>query len=238
MKPTLQIKLGHQLTLTPQLRQAIRLLQLSAVELDLEINLAVDSNPLLEREEDTQGDGADAPAPKAADERADSDPSEELPELRWDEADAAGARGNGRDDEDHDEGSAVPLDLHEHLAWQLRLSHLGSRDRGIGEALIESIDNDGYLSCPFEDIQAALQPEILAAPAEIETVLHLIQHFDPVGVGARTLSECLGIQLGILDRTTPGLLLAREIAMHHLDALARTGLDFQTFAENAQSDHE
>jgi RNA polymerase sigma-54 factor len=223
MKPTLQVRLGQQLTLTPQLRQAIRLLQLSAVELDLEINLAVDSNPLLEREEDAQGDLPDAPAPETAGESADSDPTEELPELRWDEADSAGARSAGREDEDHDEGTAAPLDLCEHLAWQLRLSHLGPRDRRIGEALIESIDNSGYLSCPFEDIQAALKPDIVASSAEIETVLHLIQHFDPVGVGARSLSECLGIQLGILDRTTPGLELAREIAARHLDALARTG---------------
>jgi len=225
MKPTLQVRLGQQLTLTPQLRMAIRLLQLSAVELDLEINLAVDGNPLLEREEDAQGDPPDATAPESADEAPDSDPSEELPELRWDESDFAASRGNGLDGEDHDEGTAAPLALSEHLGWQLRLSHLGPRDRRIGEALIESIDDDGYLSYPFEDIQAALLPDIQANYGEIETVLHLIQHFDPVGVGARSLSECLGIQMGLLDAATPGLELARELASHHLDALAKMGPD-------------
>ncbi len=226
MKPTLQVKLGQHLTLTPQLRQAIRLLQLSAVELDLEINLAVDGNPLLEREEDAQDEPSDAPeepAPAPADDGPDGDPREELPELRWDDADVSGSRGNARDDDESDEGVACPLDLCEHLSWQLRLSHLGPRDRRIGEALIESIDDDGYLGCPFEDIQAALQPDIQATPAEIETVLHLIQHFDPVGVGARSLSECLAIQLGMLDAATPGLALARDLAAQHLDALARVG---------------
>jgi RNA polymerase sigma-54 factor len=225
MKPTLQVKLGQQLTLTPQLRQAIRLLQLSAVELDLEINLAVDSNPLLEREEDAEGDPPESPAPEASDERADSDPAEELPELRWDESELAGSRSDNRGDDEQDEGTAAPQDLREHLGWQLRLSHLGPRDRSIGEALIESVDNDGYLGCPFDDIRAALDPGMQASDTEIETVLHLVQHFDPVGVGARTLSECLVIQLGMLDRATPGLALARDIAAHHLDALARNGPD-------------
>ena len=230
MKPTLQVKLGQQLTLTPQLRQAIRLLQLSAVELDLEINLAVDSNPLLEREEEAQAepvDDRDNQSSESTDATPDfeHDPAEAMPELRWDDADVSGLRGDSRSDDDHDEGIAAPLELCEHLNWQLRLSHLGPRDRRIVEALIESINNDGYLNGSFDDIQAALYPEIRAVPAEIETVLHLIQHFDPVGVGARSLSECLGIQLGLLDAATPGLVLARELATQHLDALAKTGPD-------------
>ena len=231
MKPTLQIRLGQQLTLTPQLRLAIRLLQLSAVELELEINEAIDSNPLLERDtEETDApalDGSDsAPemdADRPVDAGADSpDSFEEPPEFRWEDDRPAGS-GNPPEGEEHDEGRAAPLGLHEHLSWQLRLSHLNARDLMIGEALIEAIGDDGYLLESVEDIQAALLPELAASIPAIETVLQLIQRFDPVGVGARNLSECLCVQLGLLDRTTPGLELARLIAGKHLDALARHG---------------
>ncbi len=231
MKPTLQIRLGQQLTLTPQLRLAIRLLQLSAAELELEINGAVDSNPLLERDEDDSSEpgfeGSDA-APEI-DVARENEPAPELvdsfddvPDFRWDDERPAGS-GNAHEGEDHDEGRAAPLDLHEHLAWQLRLSHLNMRDLLIGEALVEAISEDGYLLESIDGIQAALLPELVASVAEIETVLTLIQRFDPVGVGARSLSECLCVQLGMLDPGTPGLELARRIAASHLDALARHG---------------
>jgi RNA polymerase sigma-54 factor len=231
MKPTLQIRLGQSLTLTPQLRLAIRLLQLSAVELELEVNEAVDGNPLLERDEDAPepppaepGEGP-TESPDGESDRlsgSDGDDFEEAPDFRWDDDRPAGS-GNGSEGEDRDEGRAAPLDLHEHLSWQLHLSHLHDRDVLIGEALIEAIGEDGYLQVPFEDIQAALAPELVASHADIETVLMLVQRFDPVGVGARSLSECLGVQLGLLDPGTPGLVLARAIAASHLDALARHG---------------
>lgn len=234
MKPSLQLKLGQSLTLTPQLRLAIRLLQLSAVELELEINEAVDSNPLLEREgedfaaqagESGSAEGLGDTAPVEA-EAPDGEDFEqdfgEEPEFRWEE-DRSGdgtASGAGKDREDI---RAVPLDLRQHLNWQLQLSHLKPRDLRIGEALIEAIDEDGYLQVPFEDIQAALAPGVSASTPDIETVLKLIQHFDPVGVGARSLSECLGVQLGLLDPETPGLALARTLAASQLEALAKQG---------------
>ena len=232
MKPTLQLRMGQQLTLTPQLRLAIRLLQLSAADLELEINQAVDSNPLLEREEDeSEAPMADAsesvpepngdrPVEPVAETSGDFDDSDS-PDFRWDDDRASG--GGGFDGEDREEGQAAPLDLHEHLNWQLHLSHLSRRDILIGQALIEAISEDGYLAVPFEDIQAALQPELIVSFPDIETVLHLVQHFDPVGVGARSLSECLGVQLGLLDPATPGLALARLIVGRHLDVLARHG---------------
>ena len=233
MKPTLQIRLGQQLTLTPQLRLAIRLLQLSAVELELEINAAIDSNPLLERDEEDpevapfeatdSAPEVDSERPvEAAVEAETIESFEDSPDFRWDDDRPAGS-GNGAEGEDRDEGRAAPLDLHEHLNWQLHLSHLNARDVLIGEALIEAIGEDGYLEAPFEDIQAALLPALLASPAEIETVLTLIQRFDPVGVGARSLAECLGVQLGMLSEDTPGLALAKLIASQHLDALAKHG---------------
>jgi RNA polymerase sigma-54 factor len=244
MKATLQTRLGQQLTLTPQLRQAIRLLQLSATELELEINAAIDANPLLERAEELQdesstrqdstgnGDAADSGNETGAAEVAAGDDrnlegNDELdatPDFDWGDGRSHQA-GAGDFDDDGAANIPAPMDLHEHLRWQLRLSHLSAHDCAIGEALIESISADGYLEATLEDIQAALQPEVSASLPEIEAVLHLIQHFDPVGVGARTLGECLGVQLGLLSADTPGLALAKAIVGQHLDALARHGCD-------------
>jgi len=231
MKPSLQIKLGQQLTLTPQLRLAIRLLQLSALELEQELGQALESNPLLEREDEAspdfeaQGDAApEAPADREEAEGADREEfTGEEPDFRWDEHGSGGSGQGGMDGEEREDARAAPQDLHEHLLWQLRLSHLNPRDQAIGAAIIEAITDDGYLEGGLPDLQAALAPEIVAAPHEIETILALVQRFDPVGVGARSLSECLGVQLSLLDPTTPGHALARRIALGHLDALARLG---------------
>lgn len=236
MKPTLQTRLGQQLSLTPQLRQAIRLLQLSAIELEAELNDALDANPLLEREDEAEADelaappeGDKAPEAAAADATPDSPDSDdydpgEAPD--WDDSALGGYERRGDGDENSDEfTAAAPVDLQAHLLWQLRLSHLNARDLAIGEALVEAINDDGYLDSPMEDIQAALSPEITADAGEIETVLHIIQHFDPVGAGARTLSECLCVQLSLLSPDTPGLALARDVCRKHLDALAKLGPD-------------
>ena len=232
MKPTLQTRLGQQLSLTPQLRQAIRLLQLSAMELETELNQALESNPLLEREDEAESslapaDGdkpADAPSGEEASDSPDSGDFDPGEQPDWFESSAGGSERRGNGEEDSDEfTAAAPVDLHDHLLWQLQLSHLGPRDIAIGQALIEAINDDGYLEGPLSDIQAALLPEINANDAEIETVLHMIQHFDPVGAGARSLSECLCVQLRMLSPDTPGLDLARDLSRKHLDALAKLG---------------
>ncbi len=234
MKPTLQTKLGQQLSLTPQLRQAIRLLQLSSVELEAELNDALDANPLLEREEDAEedaftpgqeGDKApEAASGEAASDNPDSGDYDPGESPDWNESSAGSYERRGNGDEDSDEfTAAAPVDLHAHLLWQLRLSHLSARDLAIGEAVVEAINDDGYLEGPLEDIQAALSPEIKADLGEIETVLHIIQHFDPVGAGARSLSECLCVQLSLLSADTPGLALAQDVCRRHLDVLARQG---------------
>ncbi len=243
MKPTLQIRLGQQLTLTPQLRLAIRLLQLSAVELETEINAAVDANPLLERDEDLEPVPGDAESPgiesdldgsagASGDPEATTDSAnspvqaavdsldDASPEFRWEDEQPAGREFDGEDRED---SRASQDGLREHLLWQLRLSHLPPRDLAIGEALVEAIDEDGYLQASLEDIRSALPPDWRPDNADIEAVLHLVQHFDPVGVGARSLSECLCVQLGVLSADTPGLELARLVAAGHLDALAKHG---------------
>ncbi len=236
MKPTLQTRLGQQLSLTPQLRQAIRLLQLSALELEAEINQTLDANPLLEREEDAEDDAftpdgegegdkaPEAPTGEEASDNSDSGDCDPGESPDWNESSAGSYERRGSGDDDSDEfTAAAPVDLHAHLLWQLRLSHLSPRDLAIGEAVIEAINDDGYLEGPVEDIQAALSPEISADAGEIETVLHIIQHFDPVGAGARNLSECLCVQLSLLSADTPGLALAKEVCRRHLDTLARQG---------------
>jgi len=241
MKPTLQIRLGQQLTLTPQLRLAIKLLQLSAMELEAEVNAAIDGNPLLEREDEAEPEApepatfgeasdervpgadavADAPEANASDGVAVDAIDEDAPEFRWEDERAAGP--GSQDFDDREDIRAAPQDLHEHLRWQLHLSHLGPRDLAIGEALIEAVDDDGYLQAGFDDIREAIGGERALPDAEIEAVLRLVQHFDPVGVAARNLSECLCVQLGMLSPDTPGLALARTVAQSHLDALARHG---------------
>jgi len=234
MKPSLQLRQGQQLALTPQLRQAIRLLQLSTVELEAEITAAVESNPLLERSDETQDslvpvDGSDD-APTDADSSLDSSNAEVIDydqqlETDWRDNEVAFAGSGARQEIEDDEGgtAAMPQGLRDHLVWQLQLSHLSTRDVAIGETLIEAINDDGYLEGSLADIQAGIALQVTASLAEIETMLHLIQHFDPVGVGARTLSECLCVQLSLLAADTPGLGLARQLAERHLDTLAKLG---------------
>jgi RNA polymerase sigma-54 factor len=232
MKPSLQIRQTQSLTLTPQLRQAIRLLQLSSVELETEISEALESNPLLEALDENASDGDDAPAEPAADaptENSDSSENtsdvesiENNEEFDWSD-DEPRSSGNKSEDFEGDFGTAAPMDLCEHLLWQLRLSHLSIRDIAIGEVIIEAINSDGYLLETPEAIQQALLPEVHADLQEINTVLQLIHHFDPVGVGAKNLSHCLCIQLQVLTQDTPGLCLAKKIAHDHLEALAKIG---------------
>ena len=238
MKVSLSTKLGQQLTLTPQLRQAIHLLTLSAAELESEINLALESNPLLERTEEAVDDepsgddeqqqaqdvdtGNDA-SPSQADEQERAD------ELRdWDADTPRSNTGNASmsaDDPDREPASA-PDGLRDHLLWQLHLTPLSARARGIGVALIEAVGDDGYLTDTLESIRDGLHPEIHAELDEICTVLHRIQRFDPVGVACSSVAECLVVQLSVLSSDTPGLVLAGRLAATHLEALARHGADY------------
>ncbi|WMJ68120.1 RNA polymerase factor sigma-54 [Stenotrophomonas sp. 24(2023)] len=227
MKTRLQTSLGQQLVMTPQLQQAIKLLQMSTVELDAEIAAAVESNPLLDWADNEgpggdAGDGSsDAPATDAASEggedwEAPSEPDWSTP-------------GSGGSFDDDDGGSAAERiaeteTLADHLLWQLHLSHLSARDRSIGVALIDALDEDGYLREPLSAIADTLRPALVADEDEILTVLHQVQRFDPVGVAARSLGECLQLQLDLLDPDTPGLPLARQIAAGPLERLPRSGV--------------
>lgn len=236
MKPALQAKLGTALALTPQLRQAIRLLQLSQIELEAELQTAVESNPLLELSEPGDDDGAgsaltadggttDAPADDAegesaaADGEGDADAAVEDAEWTIGEDDG-GPRQRDDDDGEREDAGAAP-GLHEHLRWQLRMSVHSARDEAIGEAVIDALDDDGYLREPLDSLPAALPPEWQAGIDDLRALLRLVQQFDPIGCGARDLAECLGLQLGALSADTPGLALAQRLVAGHLDAIAR-----------------
>jgi len=229
MKPRLQAALGQHLVMTPQLRQAIRLLQLSAVELEAELTNAVESNPLLDWTDPSigslsaeevphppmiNGDGGDDAAPAEAD---------------WGNKDGETwyerIGHSDRDDEVPMAEQVAEADtLQDHLLWQLHLSPLSPRDRQIGVALIEAIDDDGYMRQPLETIVESLRPQVDASDEELLTVLHQVQRFDPVGVGSRTVGECLGVQLEQLPEDTPGRTLARTLANDSLDRLPRVGI--------------
>ena len=235
MKARLQTSLGQQLVLTPQLRQALHMLQLSSLELEAEITQALESNPLLDWD-DGQGEGGEAPEPaaeapaepvvEAEDARSDNDGDD-----RWEHGldEAWGGGSGGSFDED---GGGDPLDrfsstesLRDHLNWQLQLSRFSPRDVRIGEALIDAIDDDGYLRETLAAIVESLAPGMDATVPEVANVLYRIQRFDPLGVGARDLRECLGLQLGALAEDTPGLDAAVEIVAGPLERLPRLGVD-------------
>jgi RNA polymerase sigma-54 factor len=231
VKPALQLRINQQLALTPQLQQAIRLLQLSSVELEMELREALESNPLLELTESESGDDeaqAQADGETVVDIAGDGESSTtEREELNYDEPmDFELERGNygapALDDADGLEAQdSEPEDLRDHLLWQLNLTSMSARDRAIGVTLIEAIDDDGYLHESNTTLQSNLAGLYRVATEEIEAVRHRIQQFDPLGVGSRSLSECLCVQLDACDPATPGWSVARALAAEHLEALAR-----------------
>lgn len=234
MKQRLQTSLGQQLVLTPQLRQAIHLLQLSALELEAEMAEAVETNPLLEWAEpdppDPETPSDDAPPREdATDERADRESAaiDDPPPGLFDEEPWQRSGSASDEDEEGDAADRVAQTqtLHDHLQWQLHLSHLSPRDRRIGAALIDAIDDDGYLREPLDALRESLRPDLAVCAATMLTVLRQLQAFDPLGVGARDLGECLALQLAPLPDDTPGKALALRIAAGPIDRLPRIGMD-------------
>jgi len=232
MKHSLQLKLGQHLTLTPQLQQSIRLLQLSTLELNQELEQMLQDNPLLEREDEDESEAlsaaAEAPAHTAEaeaqstetpqPESAESEPATALDDADWNDYSTAGS-----DDEDNDyaQGSVSGATLREHLLNQLIVSPLTLRDRTLVAALIDDLDDSGFLTQPLEDITASLQAEIEELePEEVETALKHLQNMDPTGVGARNLAECLTLQLRALPPDTPARDAAMRLTTHYLDLLA------------------
>ena len=292
MKQTLALRMGTQLSMTPQLQQAIRLMQLSALELNLEVRQAIESNPMLELVEDdgddvndvdevddvdqvgadevgTEESGAvDDSAAESADDAADDDPlvdavadwddlddgtdaeSEpsqdslqdiptDLPvDVSWDDvyqptAPSDTALGSsGAADDGFEERNGTSESLADHLLWQLNLTSMSDRDRLAALAIIDSIDDDGMLRASIDDLLDAMDPALAFDAAEMEAVLRRVQSFDPPGVGARDLAECLLRQLEEMPSDTAWRDEALGLVRDHFPTLANR--DFATLARRTR----
>ncbi|MEM8766755.1 MAG: RNA polymerase factor sigma-54 [Pseudomonadota bacterium] len=328
MKQTLSLKLGQQLTMTPQLQQAIRLLQLSTLDLQQEIQQTLESNPMLELDEDeptpdgnelpepeasedyaeaggddfdgAQGDGddfdsggddsvdieplnegtpdapEDAPLSAAADAEEAPIPDDLPVDTSWEDiyepTGTSSSSAPADDDWSLEERNAAGETLKEHLLWQLNLTPMSDTDRLIATTIIDAVDPDGMLTLDFEELVASLNPESAATADETDedideeaaearepgeeaavavadpdsanderieldeclAVLKRIQQFDPIGVCARNLAECLHLQLTALDEVTPWRAEAMSLVSEHLDVLAAR--DFNTLKRRTRLD--
>jgi len=204
------LRMKQQLTLTPRLQQSVKLLQLSALECVQELNQAIAQNPFLEESVDTE-----APEAAAAQEES-SDSADSNGELDFTSISGI-SRGAGEETPDWTEWTASPATLGDSLREQLLLLGLGERDYMLAHLVIDALDDDGFLRQPLEELRA-MMPGV--SPDELETALRIVQTLEPAGVAARTLSECLSLQLEALDRETPGRDIAIDIVQHQLELMA------------------
>lgn len=244
MKPSLQLKLGQQLAMTPQLQQAIRLLQLSSLELQQEIQLALEKNPLLEQEDltheseneaggnlldqtlanfdavpENDNDGGQLNSTELLAQQTIPD---ELPvDTTWDEAYSASTEiyAHGLDDEFPVYQGETTQTLQDHLLWQLRLTPFSEIDRAIATAIIDAVNEQGYLTVSTQEILESLGLADVELD-EVEAVLKRVQQFDPLSVASRNLQECLLLQLAALDANTPWLNEAKLILQNYMHLLA------------------
>ncbi|WP_079434754.1 RNA polymerase factor sigma-54 [Zoogloea sp. LCSB751] len=240
MKPSLQLKLSQHLALTPQLQQSIKLLQLSTLELNQEIEKILLENPMLEREEpegDLGSSRVEAPGPlapagsEAAHEREQEQSRESEREREPDhdfdgggeagEWAAAGSGGQRDDDDETDfqEFQAAVPSLRDHLDAQVALTPLSDRDRALVRFLIEALDDDGYLSQDLADLLPLLPPELEIELDDLKIALRQIQSLDPAGIGAQDVGQCLALQLHPLPPSEVRD-LAIAIVSEHLELLA------------------
>lgn len=250
MRPSLQLRIGQQLTMTPQLQQAIKLLQLSTLDLQQEIQEALESNPLLEVDEslstnseestpdkleeafmgqETQvsaSEGSEDPAPTSEEVNASealekTDIPEELSmDTTWDDNYSASMSTSsaGPASEDFTYQGETTDSIQDHLRWQMELTPFTETDEAIATAIIDAIDDAGYLTVETQDILDSLGQEDVELD-EVEAVLKRINMFDPVGVGARSIPECLLIQLNQFDKDTPWLAESKLIITEYIDLL-------------------
>lgn len=224
MIPALQLHAMQSLTMTPQLQQSLRLLQLSALEFEQEILRAAGKNPFLETGRDVEraapADGAALPASAAATPEPLGAPTfavEELYADRWHASPRA-----ARDDEEPQVGSHIPapVGLREHLLEQVAASRLGERDRLLAAVIAEALDEDGYLRQSLDELAAVLPAGLAGTPEDLALALRFVQSLEPAGVGARSPAECLQRQLERRPADEPGRDLALAIVRDHLELLA------------------
>jgi RNA polymerase sigma-54 factor len=204
----LGLRLKQQLTLTPRLQQSVKLLQLSALECVQELHQAIAQNPFLEE----SAESAEADSRSEREEAAEDGSRADL-----DFSTGGGGGGSGEDTPDWTEWTASPSTLHDSLREQLLLLGLTERDHVLANLIIDALDDDGFLRLPLEDV-AALAPG--AAPGEIETALRIVQTLEPNGIAARSLGECLALQLEAMDRETPGRNIALDVVQNSLSLMA------------------
>jgi RNA polymerase sigma-54 factor len=216
--------------MTPQLQQAIRLLQLPTIELLAHIREALESNVMLEQDEDAESAAFQPLATtEMGGEQSPGEPAAEVEVIddSWNDQSVGPAENPwspGDDERQQEFADAGGTSLRDHLLWQLELAQLTPRELAIGRAIVDAISDDGYLADPLEEIATTLRPEIDCDAQEVASVLDMVQTLDPSGVGARTLSECLLLQLAQLDVDTPGLASACVLARDHLELVASRDL--------------
>jgi RNA polymerase sigma-54 factor len=239
LKPSLQLRIGQQLTMTPQLQQAIRLLQLPSLDLQAHVRETLETNVMLEAEEETQDSVPDLvrdreETPPPADEKYTEldgkttppdqreEPEVEIADEAWGEQ-ASGPSDtpwSGDDDRSGDFSDQHGQTLQEQLIEQLELAKLSAIDLAIARVITDAITDDGYLKDTIEDIRLSLLPEIEATAADVERALGAVQSLEPAGVGARSLGECISLQLRQLHPDTPARDVAIRVALEHLDLVA------------------
>ncbi len=240
MKQSLQLKLGQHLTMTPQLQQAIKLLQLSTLDLQQEIQEALESNPMLEIGED--GDESPAEAENSSPRNSETEihqlaaetdqPQEwsdkipdDLPvDSQWEDVYQSGPSNTSSPSEpgsdyDFDSRNTIADSLHEHLLWQLNLTRFSDIDRLIALAILDATDEQGRLTASVEDIWQPFDEEMEIELDEVVAVLHRLQQFDPPGICCHNLQECLAVQLNQLSDDTPYLAEAKNVVNKHIALL-------------------
>jgi len=227
MKPALQLRQSQQLLLTPQLQQAIKLLQLSTLEINQETARLLDENPFLEREDDngnqtySGSSSTESVTPNSHNETPAPETESRASETDWPEPSFSSSAASPDDeDEGYGEVAADRPSMREHLLWQLNMSQLDSRDKKIISLLIDALDENAYLSQPLQEIVDLLPQELDISLDDLETALIQLQHLDEPGIGARDLSECLALQLQAMPEDVPGRDLALALVTKHLDLLA------------------
>ena len=220
MELGMELQQQQQLRMTPQLQQALRLLQLSTIEFNQEIEAALSSNPFLETTLEPSSPIAAVQAPNGAEgPQGEASPQDPPPETEHEAA--AWSHGSNGDGEGSDDWSEPPASLHEQLRLQLLVWPLSDRERVLAHLLIDELSDAGYLETSLDELLDLIPAENGVTLAELEAVLGIVQQLEPTGVGARSLQECLLLQLEELPHDTPGVALARCLIVDQLDLLAR-----------------
>ena len=258
MKQSLQLKLSQSLTLTPQLQQSIKLLQLSTLDLNQEIERFLQDNPMLEREDENEPDTfmvredgtPTAPAEQEAansdtqsddNSQPDFDMDDSLGDNYWNEAAGVGSKSNDSDDEFDPQANVAHVStLREYLLEQLGLLPLSSRDRAIASMVIDALDDDGYLGMSlaeiFELVPIELREVLELELEELQVAWQLVRQLEPCGVGAVDLKDCLSLQLRQLNRNEPAFELALSVVTNGLDLLANK--DYSKLKRTLKCDDE